>query len=153
METYQQMKERHSKAYGELPIMYAFSDEQFEKGLAEFGCTIEEVVSIGYGGFMPKADVPRLKAYLDQSSAEEAEAMKDAEFAYGAFLYEIGNHEYHINWQSDWDVFSCFGHVEYGEDKGAGAYMDDLGFEPQTKAAFYRARKEFCRQCDESERW
>jgi hypothetical protein len=40
-----------------------------------------------------------------------------------AFLYEMNNHEYAINWQADWDVCSCFGECEYGINKN---YRDNV---------------------------
>ena len=33
----------------------------------------------------------------------------DKEFAEAAFLYEMDNHEYAINWDGDDDVLRCFG--------------------------------------------
>ena len=36
------------------------------------------------------------------------EALKDEEFAEAAFLYEMDNHEYAINWSGDADVLACF---------------------------------------------
>lgn len=68
-------------------------------------------------------------------------------------MYEMGNHEYHINWQGDWDVLSCFGLdddvCEYEDDKGADEYMDAMGLSPVTKAAYHDARGDFLRIADE----
>lgn len=65
----------------------------------------------------------------------------------------MGNHEYHINYEGDWDVLSCFGLndnvCEYG--KGVDEYMDAMGLSPVTKAAYHDARGDFLRMCDEND--
>ena len=35
--------------------------------------------------------------------------LKDKDFALAAFLYEMDNHEYAINYDGDRDVLGCFG--------------------------------------------
>ncbi len=160
METYQQMKQRHQDAVNELPLIFAFNNQQLEEALAKRGMTSSDLernhlVSYGGGCYCLKSDEAAIDKALTDMSAEQAEAMKDYDFAYGAFLYELGNHEYHINtYQGDWDVFSCFGYVEWGgEDAGADHYMTELGYTDDQKRAFYDARKEFYRQCDENNWW
>ena len=64
-------------------------------------------------------------------------------YMYKAFLHELWNHEYIINWQGDWDVFSCFGRVKYGDNKGPAEYMDELKFNDEQKKAFYDARADY----------
>lgn len=156
METYQQMKQRHQEAVNELPFIFAFSNQQLEEALAKRGMTTEDLksnklVSYGAGCYCLKSDEAAIDKALTDIGAEQAEAMKDYDFAYGAFMHELGNHEYHINtYQGDWDVFRCFGYVEWGgEEAGANHYMDELGYTPDQKRAFYNARKDFLRQCDE----
>ena len=51
--------------------------------------------------------------------------------------------EYMINWQADYDLFSAFGCVTYGEDKTADEYMNELNFTDTQKRAFYDGRKEY----------
>lgn len=40
---------------------------------------------------------------------ETMDALKDKDFALAAFLYEMDNHEYAINYDGDGDVLGCFG--------------------------------------------
>lgn len=79
--------------------------------------------------------------------------VEDYEQAYDAFFYEMGNHEYHINYEGDWDVLSCFGLkdsvCEYGKD--VDEYMDAMGLSPVTKAAYHDARGDFLRMADEKD--
>lgn len=61
---------------------------------------------------------------LKRHTEEIHEALKDEEFAEAAFLYEMDNHEYAINWDGDADVLACFAIdekwvIEHGLD---GAY-------------------------------
>lgn len=45
---------------------------------------------------------------LDRHTKEIKEALRDEEFSEAAFLYEMDNHEYAINWSADEDVLGCF---------------------------------------------
>lgn len=70
------------------------------------------------------------------------EAEKDPEYMRSAFLYEMYNHEYGINWQADYDVLSCFGNISYAE-YNIDNYFKQLNFSPEIKAAYMSARKEY----------
>lgn len=156
METYSEMKSRHRNITNELPMFGAFSDAQFAEALEERGLTIDDtdkIASFGLGMFYLKRDHDLIFDTLERHRAEILEAMKDPGFAYDAFLYEMGNHEYHINWQADYDVCSCFGYVKFGEEKGGLTYLREMGFPDETLRAYEKARSEFYRQCDENEWW
>ena len=108
-EAYLQLKEKQEKELNDFPIAYAFDDKQLKEALEKLGATKEECVTvIGCGDVMKKVDVPRFKEMLKRHKEEMLEAMKDVEFAEGAFLYEMDNHEYAINWSGDEDVLACF---------------------------------------------
>jgi hypothetical protein len=55
-----------------------------------------------------KTDIPAFEELLEDQRHELKMAMKDKEFAYEAFMYEMDNHEYAINWDGDADVLACF---------------------------------------------
>lgn len=108
-EAYLQLKERHQKEMNAFPIAYAFNGKQLEEALEKLGATKEECVTVfNMGDVMKKTDVPAFKAMLKRHKEELLEAMKDETFAEGAFLYEMNNHEYAINWSGDEDVLACF---------------------------------------------
>lgn len=159
--TYEQYRSRHQDDFNKLPIFWAFGREQFEKALAERGIKPEEaserVVSVGSGGLCLKEDVPIIKAWMNQPD-ELAELMKDYTFAEDAIYYEMCNHEYAINWQRNWDVLNCFAasELEYyeddmGEAEAIAAYMDDLGWNEDTRRAFMDARRRYMRDASENE--
>lgn len=151
--TYQDYKTKRQAEFDALPIKFAFSDKQFEEVCEELGGkTADDFYRIPVlGGFCLKEDLPAVSDWLNKPDPLP-ELVKDYDWAKGAFLYEMGNHEYHINWQADWDVINCFTHVDYdeGEEKG---YLNCTDWERQTKQAYIDARSEFYRQCDENGWW
>lgn len=108
-EAYLALVEKHREELEAFPIVYAFDEKRLEEGLKKLGTTKDECVSyLGIGDVMRKADVPAFEAMCERHHEELMRAMKDEEFAEAAFLYEMDNHEYAINWSGDADVLSCF---------------------------------------------
>ena len=106
---YLDMQKRHQDELSNFPIVYAFSNEQLEEALKKLGAKKEECVTVaGHGDVMRKSDVAAFYVMIKRHREELREAMKDVEFAYEAFLYEMDNHEYAINWSGDEDVLACF---------------------------------------------
>ena len=94
---YREFKERTQNEFNSLPLMFAFSNNQFEEGKAKLGVKDnQELYSIGGGGFIRKVDAPLLDEMTDRHNREYYELMKDDNFAYSAFYYELGNHEFCI---------------------------------------------------------
>ena len=150
--TYQDYCKARQDRVNALPLYWAFSDQQFEEVLKKTGASGPEDFYKGPGGsFYLKTDAPIIHAYLDEEDPLP-ELLKDYDWAKGAFIYEMGNHEYHINWQADYDVVNCFANVDYeeGEEKG---YLSLTGWEEQTKRAYIDARNEFYKKCDENDWW
>jgi hypothetical protein len=99
---YNEMKEKHQKLIDELPLKFAFSDEQFEKAMIELELTKEDtdkVIGIGGGGFCLPETVDKLIEYYKQFEKEETKAFKDDDFLRSAFEYELANHEYIITYE------------------------------------------------------
>ena len=108
---YLDLKNRHQKEFEDFPIAYAFNDKQLQEALGKLGATKEECVSVfGHGDIIKRENVDALFALLDNQREELLQRMRDDEdFAEAAFLYEMDNHEYAINWSGDEDVLDCFG--------------------------------------------
>lgn len=137
-ETYSAMRTRHQeKMDGVLneTTFFAFSDEQFKKGMKSFGLDpdkdedLKKIVRIPAGGFCLKDRIDDLKAVMNQNAEELSAAMKDEKFAYQAFLYELCNHEYCIT-----------GDPEDAMD-ALGVSIDDLKANPKMALALERAEK------------
>ena len=148
--TYKEYIDKKQNEYNSLPIFYAFSNSQLEKELNKRGLTLQDTDKIyklgNTGGFYLKSDAPIIHAYLKKPD-ELKELMQDSEFAEDAFYYEMSNHEYHINWQADWDVCTCFGSCEYAEDKDYTDYLKEIGYDENVIKSFSRAKRKFLNDC------
>ena len=107
---YLDLQKKHQKELEDFPIAYAFNDEQLQEALAKLGATKEECVTVfGHGDIVKRTDAKAFVAMLKRHTEEVKQKLKDdPEFAEAAFLYEMDNHEYAINWSADEDVLACF---------------------------------------------
>ena len=89
-------------------------------------------------------DIALEKSWLEHK--DDFDVMKSA------FISEMFNHEYAINWQGDWDVLSVWGNIEYyrgGPEQELQSYFDQLKFTDTQRRAYLAARKEYLRQANE----
>ena len=116
---YLQLQEKHREELNNAPIAYAFSEKQLEEALKKLGATREECVTIfGHGDIVKKTDAKAIVDMMKRHGSEmRAKLAEDKDFAEAAFLYEMDNHEYAINWDGDADVLGCFGLSEKDLDK------------------------------------
>ena len=127
--TYQEYKKERQEECNKLPLKFAFSNEQFKQAMAEWGFKEDDYDKIyKFGqGFYRREDSHIIKAYIENVEKANKEHEKrmtdDKDYRIDAFLYEMNNHEYLINWQRDWDVCSCFVDFEL-------PYLDDTEYEP-----------------------
>lgn len=108
---YLDLKSRHQREFDEFPIAYAFNDEQLKEALTKLNATKEECVSVfGHGDIVRRENAKALIALLDRQQDELIRhLLDDEEFAEAAFLEEMDNHEYAINYSGDEDVLAAFG--------------------------------------------
>ena len=108
---YLDFKKRQQKEFEDFPIAYAFNDKQLEEALEKLGATKEECVSVfGHGDLVKRENAKDLVKLFTRHDKELREKLKsDKEFAYEAFLYEMDNHEYALNWSADEDVLAALG--------------------------------------------
>lgn len=155
--TYKEYKDKEQKDFNALPIFWAFGKEQFRTALQERGLTekdTDQVYSLGGGGYYLKRDAEVIAIYMlgaQERNDRFRELMNDPKFAEDAFYYEMGNHEYHINWQGDWDVTNCFGSAEYEEGAGGLTYLKRMGYPIEVLQAYERARARFLRDAGEND--
>lgn len=138
-QAYLDLKEKHQQEINDFPIAYAFNDQQLKVALKKLGATKEECVTIfGHGDIVKKENAPKFIELLKRQTEDvKAALIADKEFAEAAFLYEMDNHEYAINWDGDDDVLRCFG-LDY----------DDL-VELNLSDAYRRARNKHMKQMEE----
>ncbi len=111
LQKYLDLKEKHEKEFSEFPIVYAYNNKQFKEALEKLGAKKEECCTIlGSGDIIKKIDVPRYEEMVLRMYGDTIDLLKsDPEVAEEAFLYEMNNHEYAINWTGDADVLGSFG--------------------------------------------
>lgn len=107
MNKYIEFKDRKTKEVNAFPMGFAYSNKQLEEELQRLGATINEVVSIGVGGFIKKSDVRAFNQMFENLVREQQELMKDDEFVIQMFEYELGNHEFCITYDYDDTLKSC----------------------------------------------
>ena len=107
---YLDMKKKHEKELSDFPIAYAFNEKQLEEALEKLGATKEECVTVfGHGDIVKRENAKPLISMMERHVDElKRKLREDVEFAEAAFLYEMDNHEYAINWSADEDVLDCF---------------------------------------------
>lgn len=101
MNEYTALRARIRAEIDEFPIVFAFSEEQLTAGLEKLGATRDEVVAIGAGGFVRKADRAAFDAMWDRQADAMDKAMADDDFMADAIRYELGNHEYCITYDPE----------------------------------------------------
>lgn len=91
------------------------------------------------------ADFVKQGAALLEGLSHANEANREnAGFWESAFLYEMFNHEYGINWQADFDVCACFGNVSGVRDYTDREKLFDVcGFNDIQRQAYAAARREY----------
>ena len=87
-------------AFSSKNMFFAFSKEDLVQGLRRFGVELEDgpkyFVKLPYGCFLLKTAVPEYKTMMRRQDNQSRMFMKNPDYAYAAFLYELANHEYVI---------------------------------------------------------
>lgn len=116
MNKYSELKNKHEKEVNAFPMFFAFSQKQFEEGMAKFGLKPDETDKIyklgSTGGFYLRSDSKKLVEMFTRHERELKEAIAADEtgdgFIYDMFNYELGNHEYCITWDLE-PTLDCLG--------------------------------------------
>jgi hypothetical protein len=113
MQTYQQFKTNKSKEWSKLKgIFYAFSDDQFNDGIANIGITNDEVkeklYNLGGGGYILKSESKDMERMLQNASDELDAILNDKKQLLDALSYELMNHEYCITYDTS-DALDALG--------------------------------------------
>lgn len=124
-----------------ISIFFIGSDEERAAIQAQTKSMFYSAAALAY--FKDAETAEKIDNLYKKLNEEREKSETSYKYMYKAFLHELWNHEYIINWQGDWDVFSCFGRVKYDDNKGPAEYMDELKFNDEQKKAFYDARADY----------
>lgn len=101
MNAYQLLKQKQQKEFSQFPMFFAFSEKQFNEGMAKLGLSpteTDKIYSFGAGGFYKKSDSKKLRDMLDRFDEELISVINDKisgkKFCFDMFSYELANHEY-----------------------------------------------------------
>lgn len=102
MTTYAEMRAAQQAEFNTFPIMFAFSDIQFEEGMRRLGLDPSDTDKVytwsEVNGFYRRSDAPVLHEMLERHGREMVEAVAADQtgegFIYSMFVYELANHEY-----------------------------------------------------------
>ena len=101
MQTYQELIKSHQDLVSKFPIFYAFDKKQFEDGLKKLNTNKENLLNVGFSGFIKNTDFKKYKEMWEKITKETKEALKDNNFLFNAFKYELANHEYCITYDHE----------------------------------------------------
>ena len=136
---YAEWNNKKQAEFNKLPIKFAFSQEQFNRILEEFGLNedncVEKLTRVSSGSYMLKEEVYLLDNLLSQHEKEFEELLKDDEFVYDMFIYELGNHEYQIC-EDDEDVIN-----------GCGLKISQINNDKRLLSLYNKAKKEYWKMC------
>lgn len=101
MNEYSKLREKQQEEVNKFPLGFAFSNEQFNEMMQNWGLTpddTDKIYRLPGGGFVQKKDHKALHEMLDRHKKELKDAIKADEtgegFIYQMFVYELYNHEY-----------------------------------------------------------
>lgn len=130
MNRYAEMNHRHQAAVNALPLKFAFSDEQFERAMAELGLKptdTDKIYKLGVGGgFYRKTDAELVRKTFEDNSKELEDAIAADKtgkgFVYEMFLYELRNHEYGYTGDTE-DTLESLGYTTDDLEKDERLYV------------------------------
>ncbi len=104
---YSELKRKHQEEFNNFPMVFAFSNKQFEEGMKKLGLKPTDTDKIysfhGTGGFYRKTDAEALRE-MSSRHEKEMQGAIDGDttgkgFIFDMFSYELTNHEY--DWTDD----------------------------------------------------
>lgn len=129
MNRYAEMRNRQQEEFNKFPIKFAFSQEQFERGMRELGLKptdTDKVCKTIAGGFLRKSDAPAMHEILARHHKEIEDAIAADKtgkgFIYEMFLYELRNHEYGYTGDTE-DTLESLGYTTDDLEKDERLYV------------------------------
>lgn len=129
-----------------ISMFFVGSDEERERIRNKTNSMIFSPVFLAYYDKCD-ADFVRSGEGLLRRLEKAAEQEKTPEYWVNAFLREMFNHEYGINWQADFDVCSCFGDCSNVRDyENIEELFNACNFSDMQRSAYMIARRKYSAQ-------
>ena len=135
---YLKLQNKHNEEFNNFPMMFAFSKESLKEGLVKLGLNetdTDKIVSIGYGGFIRKADKEAYVEMTIRQAKERKQAIENDKtgdgYIYQMFLTELNNHEYGYTYDYE-DTLNSLGMT-----------IKEINANPVMKKAFEKACSKF----------
>lgn len=99
---------------------------------------------VAFSYYKDKAFVDRMDELLTALEAAKSGTLENFDYWVSAFKYEMANHEYHINWQADFDTIGAFAAIPWrGDDADVNKYFDDACFNDLQRRAYLEAYRQY----------
>lgn len=133
-----------------LPVVFAFSPDQLKAAREAKGIADDvKLVHAGAGLFGTREALACLEEAAQERTRRIVERVRaDEEFAYSAFVYEMGNHEYGINMDPDHDVLEAVYGVDLEADQPISHYIETLAMSMSERRAYGRARADYLEESE-----
>jgi pimeloyl-CoA synthetase len=107
---YQELRKENQDRYNkffEENGFFAFDNKQFEEGKEKIKTPDNaDILNIGAGGYIKKSSREEYSNLIKETTKEESDWLQDHENLKQALMYELANHEYHINEEIEYTLDS-----------------------------------------------
>lgn len=132
----------HSMRENYISIWFVGTDEERAKRQQEIQKMYYSDIAFAY--YNSKNFVNELADLMQTLDTAKKRAENNFDYIKAAFLKEMYNHEYGINWQADYDTISAFANVSSVKDyENINELFEVAGFDDLKKSAYMAARKEY----------
>lgn len=107
MNKYIKIQREREKRFNSFPIKFAFSKKQLEDVLVEWNVGLKDIQKIAGGGFIRKKDKGLIDQFLKDTIAEDEQLLKDDDYVFSMFKYELSNHEYCVTYDATDAIEAC----------------------------------------------
>ncbi len=146
MNQYVEFLKKQERTFNALPLAYAYSEEQLKDAMKKLGVSSPDELLRGPSGCLfRKQDRELIHNTIRKLDTELKECLHESySFAYDAFKYELGNHEYCITYDAG-DALTALS-LNYDWDTGR---CKELETNPDLQRAFDDAVRDCTPTCEE----
>lgn len=134
--------------YGMREDHYSTWDSEKDRKASKVKGLYASSVNLSY--YDNKEIVHKLKELEDALENAQKQLKNNFEYWVNAFVSEMCNHEYCINWQADYDTLSAFGRPIWRGDDTLNKWFDDVNFNRTQREAYHEAVRRYSKMAEEN---